>query len=150
MKHIRNLRLIVVLGLAVMAFASCYKHDYLAYIHNETDQGVTLEWTFNNWDDSVTTFRVEAHETKSFDELGHWHIVQRNFLEDSVVFHFDDGRREVHRYVITIDSLGCGTTAFYPERNNIMCGDVDPYPGWEYTSLGQGSFRHDYYIRHQE
>lgn len=136
--------------LAAVAFSSCYKHDYLAYIHNDTDQGVTMQWVYNSWTDSVATFRVEAHETKSFDDLDHWHITQRNALEDSVVFLFDDGRREVCRYVTTLDSLGCGTTHFYPEQNNIMCGDLDPYPSWEYTSLGQGSFRHDYHIRYQE
>lgn len=151
MKHrFLPLPLLAVLCLAAMAFTSCYKHDYLSYIHNETDQGVTIEWAYDRWDDSVSTFRVEAHETRAFDDLDRWHIIQRNFLQDSVVFHFDDGRRVTHSYVTTLDSLGCGTTAFYPEQNNIMCGDLDPNPSWAYTSLGQGSFRYDYYIRYQE
>lgn len=134
--------LLITIGLQV----SCEKRSNRAFIHNDTTQDVDVEYNFKSWNEATTIVHIEAGQAVEIPDIDHWEITQHT-TNDSVVFTFEDGTREVHTYTIDIDSLGFGHETFIPEINNILSNSLDPHPSWTSKNTSGNKFRYDYHIR---
>lgn len=113
---------------SITAFTACEKRSYRTYIHNDTDQGVSLQWDFNA-DGASKTLYIEAKETEEIPDIDRWNMAQ-HLHSDSVVFRFSNGNTVTHKHLREVDSSGAEHETFIPETNNILASDIDSNPSW--------------------
>lgn len=139
-------KIIALAAIITILLASCEKASYQSYIHNDTDQGVYVEYCAGQSADT-TIIHVEAHGVTEINDYDRYTLVGHYHGTDSVVFRFDDGTRTVHVFSTTHNPDGTGTHVFTPEQNNILASDFDPYPSWILENTRGNHFRYDYHIK---
>lgn len=132
--------------IATIFLTSCEKRTGRSFIHNDTNQNVTVIYGFKTWEDSPSTIHIESGQEYEIPDIDHWSITQHT-TNDSVVFLFDDSTRVVHSYKLVIDSLGNGHEIFNPILYNILSNSFDPNPSWTEKNTSGNKWRNDYYIR---
>lgn len=135
----------IIIGLFATLVISCEKRTIRTYLHNDTDCGVTVNYGFVSWKSAPRSVYLSAGQELEIPEVDYWEVTQHS-TDDSVVFLFDDGLREVHFYKIEIDPLGFGHDTFIPETNNILSNSLDPHPSWTEKNTSGNKWRYDYHI----
>lgn len=127
------------------------KNQYTDYLHNETNQDVTVYFRPRDRQTSENTFRVRKGETVEIpDSIRLGTVAVRHLQSDSVVFVFADGTRVVHSYTNTTYGQDSYHFVYKPEKNNIYYTGYDiptAEDSWVLRILGTRKFRVDYYIR---
>ncbi len=134
------------LVILVLSLSSCEKRTDRAFLHNDTDQGVTVQYCFQSWNENPVSVYVGSGEELEIPDIDHWNIIHPS-NQDSVVFVFDDSVRIVHYYEMLLDSTGLGHEVYTPELNNIMSDFLSPNPSWTEKNTSGNKWRTDYYIR---
>ena len=135
----------IIIGILPFSILSCEKRSYRAYLHNDTDLGVTVQYGFTSWKDATTSRYLSAGQELEIPEIDYWEVTQ-HATDDSVIFIFDNGTRIVHSYKIELDPLGLGHETFIPEIHNILSSSLDPNPSWTEKNTKGNKWRCDYHI----
>lgn len=127
------------------------KIRYTDYLHNETDQDVTVFFRPGMPSTSANTYLVRKGETVEIPDSIRLYVVSLRYHEsDSIAFVFADGTRVVHTYTNT--SYGQETYHFVyaPAENNIYYTGYDvptEQDSWKQTIISTWKIRMDYYIK---
>lgn len=117
------------------------------YLHNETDQDVTVTFPDNN------SYLVRKSQVLEIPHAEYLCVSSRYLESDSVVFVFADGTRMVHSYTNKMFDQEQIYFVYKPVKNNIFYIGYDiptEKETWVRSQVGTNKVRYDYFIRRDE
>lgn len=127
-----------------------YRNRYQDYLHNQTDQDVTVIFCCQGADARKHSYLVPRGKEVQIPHEEFLAVSLRALERDSVVFRFADGSRIVHTYTNTNFGQDSYHFVYEPAVNNIFYTGYDipsSDDAWVLTHLGTMKMRYDYTIR---
>lgn len=127
-----------------------YRNKYINYLHNETEQDVTVIFNPREDENAGHTYFVPKGKMVEIPNEERLSVSTRYLESDSVVFIFADGTRRVHTYTNTDFGKDTYHFIYEPAQNNIFYTGYDiptEKDAWVKTQLSTRKLRYDYTIK---